>query len=376
MERLDLTSRFMLSQSKLYHDFMKVRFEMEFYKLKRDKKAPIQDRHRRATDLLQQLDANFQNVWPTVENQLAMCVDVTNMSSDLEKWMFLLDNQDPLCTWYREWFPTDERFEAILPWFDGLHNWNGMSVVSYLEGARVLVRCPKLFPKIFQVVARTVMEDWALWYCCVTDEDGLSFLESMHADICVVKLGLDPGDQSIQQVVPSSWSVDTARRMLKFVGTATRKTFPPTSAIGALHARVNAGHAGGTRVRGDKRHTPPSEDEDADDNGAPSAASAPRFNIGDEVITRSRTEKDCWDGQRATVVKFKAKKVTVTMLSGNCTGQKKDFTYGNLSPCPATAGSKRPAVLPPDNEPANKTAGPVLDGALQDIFGPVADLPK
>ena len=243
LDRLDMSCSYMISQPQVNHDSMNVRFEQDYHKLKLDHTAPLNDRNHRALELLQQLEVSFPNACATVEQQLEMCFDVTNFSSEINKWMYLLDSPE-LCQWHREWFPADDRFEAILPWFDRMHSWNCMSVVSYLDGARVLVRCPKLFPLIPQGVARSLMEDWSLWYCCVTEEDGLSFVESMHADICVVKLGLYPVDPAIQPAVPFAWSFDTARRMLRFVGPVARNAWPPTSAIGALHAMVSDPHTG------------------------------------------------------------------------------------------------------------------------------------
>ena len=172
--------------------------------------------------------------------------------------------------------------------------------------------------------------------------------------------------------------------MLKFVGPVARKAWPPTSAIGALHAMVSEPHTGADnkRVRaqqslkGAAGTTRPTGDEETDDKGAPSAASAPGINIGDTVITTWRRDKDSWDGPRATVVKLKPKKVTVSMLTGTRTGQHRDFPVKNLSPAPATAGSKRPAGCNPDIEPATKRPEPVRDGAAEALYGPLGDLPE
>ena len=122
LDRLDMSCSYMISQPQVNHDSMNVRFEQDYHKLKLDHTAPLNDRNHRALELLQQLEVSFPNACATVEQQLEMCFDVTNFSSELNKWMYLLDSPE-LCQWHREWFPADDRFEAILPWFDRMHNW-------------------------------------------------------------------------------------------------------------------------------------------------------------------------------------------------------------------------------------------------------------
>ena len=66
-------------------------------------------------------------------------------------------------------------------------------------------------------------------------------------------------------------------------------------------------------------------------------ATAADFQVGMEVTTIARKEKDSYDNKRAQVVKVLSSKVRVVLLEGPSEGQERDFTFKCLAPPKASA---------------------------------------
>jgi hypothetical protein len=125
-----------------------------------------------------------------------------------------------------------------LPWFDEGHQWKAMPMDTYLVGARILVDDNRIYSKISNKVARSMLVDWRRMKTIVAEPDVQDFVESMHVDLCVSKLGVAPPHEPLQPTAPSSISLDMAKKLVKCVGPSARKPWPPTSSIGKLLAMI------------------------------------------------------------------------------------------------------------------------------------------
>ena len=386
MDGLELSHKYMLAESTLYADFMKHRFLDRFERLKKDR-SDHSARRRDAAELLAQVQVSFEGVWPTVEAEVQLCMVMTGSLSEEDKWLYLLEKPERT-HWLREWFDVDPRFALILPWFDSQHSWKSMPCDSYLAGARILREQERLVPKILNPVARTIIQDWHRFLASVQDTDGKEFVELMHVDLAVLKLGVTAPDRPIAPTVPASFSVDTVRKLWTKTGPHCRRAWPPTTAFASLQgmlpkptAEADAEATVRPAVpRGDSIASCASAgDIVAPDAVAAGAAFECKLKLGEEVITKSGKQKAKYDGKRGVVTKVLASRCRVNLLTGPCAGQEKDFAFKMVSMAPSTVGAalsataKRPAPADPVSEPDPKK--PEDDAGLAEaIFGPLGEL--
>ena len=386
MDGLELSHKYLLAESTLYADFMKHRFLDRFERLKKDR-SDHSARRRDAAELLAQVQVSFEGVWPTVEAEVQLCMVMTGSLSEEDKWLYLLEKPERT-HWLREWFDVDPRFALILPWFDSQHSWKSMPWDSYLAGARIVREQERLVPKILNPVARSIIQDWHRLLASVQDTDGKEFVELMHVDLAVLKLGVTAPDRPIAPTVPASFSVETARKLWTKSGPHFRRTWPPSTTFASLQGMLAKATAEAEAEATARPALPggdsmPSSASAGDivppDAVAAGAALECKLKLGDEVITKSGKQKASYDGKRGVVTKVLSSRRRVNLLTGPCAGQEKDFAFKMVSMAPSTVGAalsataKRPAPADPVSEPVPKK--PEHDAGLAEaIFGPLGDL--
>ena len=91
----------------------------------------------------------------------------------------------------------------------------------------------------------------------MTDPEGHAFLELLHLEAAVWKLGIPARNPPAQPVGPASLCMDTARKLLKTKGLNTRRVWPAGGAFAALPSYLAepAGEGGlrETVVRGENQ---------------------------------------------------------------------------------------------------------------------------
>ena len=141
--------------------------------------------------------------------------------------------------WYGEWFNPFPVITAILPWFCVHHSWSKTTPTAYLEGARIIFKCPKLVNKIVDKYARDLIEEVITWNTGASNDMEKSFVERLHLEVAVPKLGLKSSTETMEAAVPCPFMGDDASKLLKAVGHHARNK----SSTGAVGALMNAAKA-------------------------------------------------------------------------------------------------------------------------------------
>jgi hypothetical protein len=306
------------------------RFLDRFDKMKNCKKNDPAARHREASLLLCMLKDTLKDMKFDSCLELQFCMFITGTSPDIEKWLYLLDDNHKM-NLFNNWFEPWPRLTSILPWFDVHQNWSKMTCESYLVGARILVNCSPLTEQIIDKHARLIIDDWATWKTAVLGEDEESFVEQLHLEVAVAKLSLQCSNADCGTPVSCPFSADAARKLLKLVGHHGRNK----SGSGSFAALCATGRTASDTVRQkpltNSKVAGIAERSAGDCDSSAANPVSSTFKVGDQVITRTTKEKESFDSKRARVLKVLSKTVRVLLLSGPCQGQEQMFATNMLT---------------------------------------------